>query len=175
MAITVNSGRALYDGGQPLPGKVIRNDNGENILAGVVDADLPFGRLVGPFVLQADGETKLFSAMDENTTISDGISVYSFDAIAAQSDLKYSDKEPCGVIGRGNVIMESADDLALDNTALTVVNGTGTGDADNVGKVSQTTGAGHSSVTNMRLIRKISATLVEVQITGPVALVDLGA
>lgn len=168
--ITTNSGRSLYDSGEPLPGKVVINDEGEKIVAGYVDADLPFGRFVAPYNLQVDGKTKLFSALDETDTGSEGVSVYSFDAVTAQSDLKYSANEAVGVMKEGFIVVETAEDLVLDNTPLTIVNGEASGQTEDVGKIAQTTGVGYSTATGIRLVEKISSSLAIVELLGPIAL-----
>lgn len=168
--ISTNSGRALYDSGQSLPGTVVNNDNGEVIKAGYVAAALPFGRFVAPFVLQADGKTKLFSALDETDTASDGATVFSNDAVSNIANLQYSANEACGVMSKGFIVVEAAEDLVLDNTALTIVNGEASGQDDEVGMIAQSTGTGYSTTTNIRLVEKISASLAVVEITGPITL-----
>ncbi len=177
MSVEALSGRSLYSEGTPQPGQRLRNDPGEVVLHGYTAGDLPFGRLVGPFVIQTDGQ-RLFAPITDATTKSDGISCFSWDAVKAagtqdiEGEFKYSANEAVGVLNRGNIVMECAEDLALDNTALTVVNGAGSsGTDDEIGMLAQTTGDGYSTTTGLRLIRKISATLAEVKVDGPIVLV----
>jgi hypothetical protein len=170
MSITANQGRSLYSQGTPLPGEVVRHDPGELIIAGQAGGAIPFGRIVGQFVLATDG-IKTYEPIDETSTKAGGASVYSTDAITDPEALEYAEDEACGVMERGFVVLETYEGLALDNTALTVVNGEGTtSDADDVGKISQQTGEGFSVVTNLRLVRKFSDALAEFHITGPIAL-----
>lgn len=161
------SGKSIYDAGIPLPGKETRNDPGTVKKAAFTTTVIPFGRILAPFILQSSNN-KLVAELGTSDTLSDGISVYSFDAIDAQENLSYSPDEAVTVMSKGTIIVEAAEDLALDNTPLTVINATGS--APDIGKVSQTTGSGFSTTTNLRLVKKYSATLVEIEITGPIAL-----
>lgn len=171
MAITVNSGLGIYQPGTPLPGVMADNYPNTFVVSGYAAETIPFGRIVSDFSIDADGTTKSFNQISDVSTSAGGASKLSYDAIAQKDDLKYSPTEAIGVMQSGIIVLECAEDLALDGTALTVINGAGSGDEDNIGKIAQTTGAGYSETTNLRLFRKISATLAEVEILGPITLV----
>jgi len=74
--INARSARDLFDGGEPLPGKITRNHEGELIFAGFTASDLPFGRIVPRANIQ-DDNTRLYREIDETDTLIDGVAVYS--------------------------------------------------------------------------------------------------
>lgn len=170
MPITTNAGRSLYDNGIPLPGKITRTDPGQLIIAGFVSsAKMPFGRVVAKYEDDSTGE-KSFAPIDNTTTESDGIAVYSSDAIEDQENLQYSQNEACGIINRGFVVIETAENIDPSDTTLTVINGENSGDEDDVGKLAHTTGTGYSVVTGLRVSKRLSSTLVEVHVKDTVTL-----
>jgi hypothetical protein len=171
---TALSARDIYDNGTPQPGVILRHDPATLIIAGAVKsttAEIHFGRVVAPFTLDASNN-KLFENIDDAVTKAGGIAVFSNDAIAGAADGFYSAKEAISVLERGFVVVET--DAALVTTdTLTVSNGDGSGDPEDIGKLSKSTGAGFSTVTNLRITKVFSSSLVEVEITGPIALTPL--
>jgi hypothetical protein len=171
---TALSARDLYDNGVPQPGKTMSHDPGDLRVAGAVKSDsnlIFFGRFVGAFTLDASNN-RLFEELDDNDTKSGGVACFSDDAIIGALYGYYSPGEAIAVKERGFIIVETTQALVTTDT-LTVYNGDGTSDPDNIGKLSKSTGAGYSTVTNVRISKVLSSSLVEIEILGPIGLTPL--
>ncbi len=167
---TTNSARSLYDGGTPQPGMTISNDPGELKVAGVCKEDetIYFGRVIAPYTLDSDNN-RIYENISDSTTASPGVSCFSHDAIALASSGAYSEFEAMTVKERGFIVMETKQALTTSST-LRVFNGDGS-EPEDIGKLGSTNGSGYSTVTSgLRLVKVLSSTLVEVEITGPIVL-----
>jgi hypothetical protein len=164
-----NSARALYDNGLPQAGKTISHDPGDQKVAGVLpdNEEIFFGRVVAPFTLDANNN-RVYTNIDDADTAAGGVACFSDDAIAGAASGKYSEFEAITVKERGPIVMETMVALVTTDT-LSVFNGDGS-ESENIGKLAKASTAGYSAVTGLKIIKVLSSSLVEVQITGPIGL-----